>query len=270
MKTMKKMITLLAVVGMVLALAPVSSDAANIFTADFEGSSEASADAANLNLGTVGATWTVNDLQEANVTNDDVTNSANQIFNPDNGTYDFDINFTSTPLVGSEFSYDAYQQRSNGNVPGKRANFITGYDSDGDEVFQVILADGAAATSVTPERSRYSYVNSAGTLVTVTDGLYTSGGGAYEDGHFASFRLEFNATDYEIFIGNVSILANAEYRNAVGTGPGEINGLATIRFDTDYRGITGLLDGDARGAFYDNLSLEGVPPPPAGTVFIFK
>jgi hypothetical protein len=260
---------LAAIAGLVLALVP-AAQAGIVFTADFEGSAEASADAANLNLGSTGATWTVNDLQEANVTNDDVTNSANQIFNPDNGTYDFDINFTSTPLVGSEFSYDAYQQRSNGNVPGKRANFITGYDSDGDEVFQVILADGPAATSTTPERSRYSYVNSAGTLVTVTDGLYTSGGGAYEDGHFASFRLEFNATDYEIFIGNVSILANAEYRNAVGTGTGEINGLATIKFDTDWRGITGLLDGDARGAFYDNLSLDGGPPPPAGTVIMFK
>jgi hypothetical protein len=255
MKTMKKMMTLLAVVGMVFALTgSAQAQAVNIFTADFEGSALGLATKANLELGTVGATWEANVPEEASIEVD----GGSQIFNPDAGIYDFDINFTSTSLVGSEFSYDAYQQRSNGaNALLKRPNFITGYDSDGDEVFSVFLSDDDSGTSnsTIDPNGRFSYVNFAGNAVEVANGLFTSGGGEYEDGHFESFRLEFNATDYAIFVGG-SLITNGEYRNAVGTGAGEINGLATITFDAT-RVIPDVEFSTNSGAFYDNLSLDG-------------
>lgn len=206
--------------------------------------------AANLNAGTSGATWVANTVEETQVR----SGSGNRVFNPDNGAYDWDLTFASTTtLDGLVFSYDAYQQRL-GNGANQKKNIITGYDSDGDEIFQVLLADDN--TGGNSNSGRFAYVNAGGTQINLQDGLSSQGDSGFFNDRLQSFRLEFNATGFEIFVEGASVIGNAEYRNAVGTGVGEISNLAMISFTSEPTS-------SSAGAFYDNFMLETIPEPSA-------
>jgi hypothetical protein len=240
-----------------LCVCPLSSaDAATIISADFEGIATGAATAALLNGEVTGGTWAVNNIDNSIVRE----GGGNQVFNPDNGPYDYDLGtFPSAPLDGAVISYDTYIQRTQSNQVNIKKNFLVGTDTDDNEVFRLVMQTDGTSNS---NPGRLSYVDASGTEVHLISGLPGENGNGFNNSKLENVRLEFNTTGFDIYHKNVLLLADAEYRSPFGAGAGSVDDLAKLSFSAT--------EGSA-GAFYDNLTIDvtAVPEPSSLLLTVF-
>lgn len=244
--------------GLLLLTFPVLCSPAGgaiILSADFEASATGtgSFNAATLDSGTIGGNWTVGAAEESQVRSE----GGNKALNLDRGPYNLDLDFDSAaPLDILTLSYDSYIQRTIAN-PNAKKNFLIGKDSDGDEVFKLVLTtDGTNSAS----KGRLRYVDSGGNEHDVIDSLRAENGNGFDSSDLQSFRLEFKAADYDIYVKDV-FRVTAPYRNAVGSGAGQIDNLDKLSFVG-----SGTGGGSDSGVFYDNIAVSQTVPEPSSLV----
>lgn len=247
-----------SIVVVCLCVLPMNSANAvlTVIDVDFEETTpgaDGTATAANLNQEVTGGTWVANAIEESQVR----TDNGNNVLNVDRGSYDYDLgSFLAAPMGGVELSYDTYIQRTAGSANAKK-NFFFGTDSDGDEVFRLVLTTDGSAN---PTNGRLKYVDAGGTEIIILDGLNSEGGNGIHEERLQNVRLVFNPTGYDIYIEDVLWVTDAEYRTAFGS----LDGLAMLTLDG-----TGSADGNASGAFYDNILVTAIPEPATISLGIF-
>lgn len=225
---------------------PPPTPGVSVLLADFEGSATGAISETELDAGTVGGSWTIAAAEESSVR----AQGGNQALNVDRGSYDLALDFgPATPLDEITLSYDSYIQRTS-DGPNEKKNFLTGLDSDGDEVFKLVLATDGTDGGGTTKKGRLRYVDAGGTEITVIDGLNAENGDDFASSKLQNFQLEFTPTGYNIFVEDV-FLTTAPYRNPIGAGIGMIDSLAALSFEGSGSG-TNL----ESGAFYDNIDVS--------------
>ncbi|MBT3201327.1 MAG: PEP-CTERM sorting domain-containing protein [Phycisphaerales bacterium] len=261
---MKKATTILlslSVFAVCLALAaPAHADI--ILLADFDSSplrnAGATISAGDLNAGTTGGTWTVNNDEESLIAVESTT-ASNHALAADRGPYDFAVAITATaPTLATDqviVSFDSQIVRTVGTANQKK-NRVIGWDSLSNKVFEIVLTtDG----SNPPLQGRLKYVNQSGTEVILANDLPSVGGNpvTFTDSNLTGLRIEMSAATMDIYVG-AAVTPTADdvaYRTA------GVTDLASISFV----GV-GTSDSNSSGAWYDNIEVSGVPEP--ATIFI--
>ena len=229
-----------------------TGQAVELVLSDLDGSSAGNATAANLNAGTTGGTWTVNDRQESVIVADGL-NGGFALF-ADRGAYDFDLSgFGDVSLSGTTISYDTYIARTTGTANEKENYFVVS-DSGGDELLRLVLkTDGSAA----PLQGRLTHTNStgngidAGNEVILADDLASEGGSSFDPAEMFNISLELSDTTYDLRIDGLLVGVDLPYRNALA----DFNTISLVG--------SGVADGVAAGAFFDNISVDVAVPEPA-------
>ncbi len=252
MSTQRILLSFLAVCFVAFPLTDAKAEI--IVAIDFEASSNGVATAANLNAGTTGATWSVNNIDDSIVR----TGGGNRVFNPDNGPYDYSLSgFAAAPLAATTLSYDTYLQRTTNNTNAKK-NFLTGFDSGGDEVFRLVLqTDGTNGGGAT-KKGRLSYVDASNTETHLISGLNSQNDSGYTNDELNNVRLEFNESGYDIYLDDALLAAGAGNRSPAAN----LDGLAELSF-------TSLPEGGSAGAFYDNFSIDVERVPEPSTIVVW-
>ena len=233
--------------------APIS-----ILGANFDGSplraAGAAISAADLDAGTVGGTWTVGDDQES-VIGPEAGDSTNHALAGDRGPYSFDLALTGPPLTLATdevvVSFDSQIVRTSNN-PNEKKNFVTGWDSLGAEVFQIVLTTDGTDGGSNPQ-GRLKYVNQSGSEVLLANSLESVGGNpvTFAVADMSNLRIEMGATTMDIFVNGTLLADDVAYRT-LGV--------------TDFAGFTfagsGGGDSNAAGAWYDNIGVIALPATP--------
>lgn len=181
--------------------------------------------------------------------------------NPQVNPLNFDLVFTDTlSLSGMDtatFSFDVAARRTSGT---SKTHYVTGYDSTGSEVFQLLLGDGAGFGPGTWSRQRPGYVTAAGGAASLLAG---SGLGEWywygADGSEADFDVTKDA-NFVLTVGNGGwdvTTTNAGGTTHTAAGLSLFNGGTA----SDLAGITITSNGTNAGNWWDNFSVQGTPVP---------
>lgn len=255
------------------AALPMTASATIVFDADFEGP-------------TTGATIGTLNPVTGNVSNVAVSTTTPTV-DPTNGDHvllvdllnpEFSLNLASTlDLTGSNtatFSFDVAARRTNGIV---KTHLVTGLDSSGNEVFQLVLGDANAFGNGSGDRQRpgYAIANPGGTLPNngrttflpgpSTPGSFWFGGDTNLSDNYDSRR----DSDFTVTVGNggwdLSTNRQDTASSYTTTGLPLFNGGPA----TDLASIQIVALGDGAGMYWDNFLVDGTPvPEPASAMLV--
>jgi opacity protein-like surface antigen len=257
-----KTISILAIAGLVLALAP-AAQADTIFAADFQGAVDQGAGAVtlgNLNAGTQTGSWS--GTPDTSIVNTDPTPGTNRGLAIEQDGVNLTATFDAAGVLATNVtvSYDATVIRVHN---GGRTAVMKGIASDGKVLFALGIVGNNQTThtgslvsydtDITPDTT-LSNNPAATTIGAIT--LFDQAGTVYNDGLMETIRLELTTTSFDVYINGALAAGGNDIPYFSGaTAAGNID---KLNFQSDGNG----------GAWYDNLSVVSPPAPPAppGTV----
>lgn len=197
--------------GLVVSLCVSSLAQAQLVSVDFN--TTAASDPVNsttLNATTSGGTWTVNSLEESIYLESTIT-PGNMALQTDRGSYDFDLDFTSAAaLSGTTVSWNWQLVRKvSGNADGNRRNNMSLFDSTGDELLNVYIANttsGSGGLGV--------FVSGTGL---VASGLSKGNADTYVEADMHDFELVLGASGFDVWLNGSKLNATTIAYNAVVT-----------------------------------------------------
>jgi hypothetical protein len=248
-----KTISILAIAGLVLALAP-AAQAGTIFEADFQGAVDQAASSVtlvNLNAGTQTGIWS--GIPDSSLLGSDGSNRG-ALIEQDGVNLTATFSPAGALATGVTVSYDATVRRGISNGTGRTA-VMKGIASDGKVLFVLGLQSelpvvGRRLIAYSEDFAPAPGVNTVPAYISLgVEDEFTQGTSVYNDAIMETIRLELTTTSFDVYINNV-LAANGDdipYFAAAG----DIN---RLNFQSD----------NAGGAWYDNLSVVS-PPAPAST-----
>lgn len=233
---------------------------ATVFSANFE---DGGTDADTGTL-TVNAATTVLNVATAAT---DATLGDNVLMVDQSATVvDFDLVFTDTlSLAGSNtvtFSFDVAARRTNGN---SKTHKVTGYDSNGDEVFQLVLGDSDEYGNGGGDRQRPGFGTSSGTTVLPapsTPGSFWWGA----DTNPTTFAVTPDAS-FDLTIGNGGWDVTTTKQGGASTySTASPLALFNGGTATDLVSISIVSNGANAGNYWDNFQVDGTVVPEPGSL----